>query len=112
MFCRFKLIKWWAQSFLLGITKIVGGFRDDDGVVHHLQDYQTQEIPSLVKASVLLSIFFCQSFSFCLSTATPTPAPLLTSLVCLNVCVCIFVYFKKSVSCQISLLSEHGDMCL
>ncbi|KAK7482520.1 hypothetical protein BaRGS_00026231 [Batillaria attramentaria] len=48
-FKRFKLIKWWAQSFLLGISKIVCGFRDDDGIVHSLQDYQTQQIPSMIK---------------------------------------------------------------
>ncbi|KAK7093405.1 decapping and exoribonuclease protein-like [Littorina saxatilis] len=48
-FRRFKLIKWWAQSFLLGITKIIAGFRDDDGIVHSLEEYQTQKIPSLTK---------------------------------------------------------------
>ncbi|KAK3584832.1 hypothetical protein CHS0354_005687 [Potamilus streckersoni] len=46
---RFKLIKWWAQSFLVGIPKIVCGFRDDDGIVHRLQTYDTLEIPDLVK---------------------------------------------------------------
>lgn len=50
-FKRFKLIKWWAQSFLLGISKIVCGFRDDDGIVHDLQDYQTRQIPAMVKDS-------------------------------------------------------------
>lgn len=48
-FKRFKLLKWWAQSFLLGVSKIVCGFRDDDGIIHRLQDYQTQEIPTMIK---------------------------------------------------------------
>ena len=30
---KFKQIKWWCQSFLVGVPKIVCGFRDDDGVV-------------------------------------------------------------------------------
>lgn len=30
-FClRFKSMKWWAQSFIVGIPKIVVGYRDDD----------------------------------------------------------------------------------
>ncbi|XP_076451475.1 decapping and exoribonuclease protein-like isoform X2 [Babylonia areolata] len=48
-FKRFKLLKWWAQSFLLGIRKIVSGFRDDEGVVHGLQDFLTQDIPSFTQ---------------------------------------------------------------
>ncbi len=27
---RFKSMKWWAQSFIVGIPKIVVGYRDDD----------------------------------------------------------------------------------
>jgi len=42
---RFKLIKWWAQSFLIGVPKIVCGFRDDDGIVHRLEEFKTQDIP-------------------------------------------------------------------
>jgi RAT1-interacting protein len=51
-FCKYKLIKWWAQSFLIGIPRIVCGFRDDDGVVRSLQDYPVSEIPSVVKSAV------------------------------------------------------------
>ena len=42
---RFKLLKWWAQSFLLGISKIVCGFRDDAGVVRQIREFQTLELP-------------------------------------------------------------------
>ncbi|KAK3082516.1 hypothetical protein FSP39_001210 [Pinctada imbricata] len=48
-FKRFKLIKWWAQSYLVGIPLIVCGFRDDDGIVHRLQNFETAKIPDIVK---------------------------------------------------------------
>ena len=48
---RFKLIKFWAQSFLVGIPKIVCGFRDDDGIVHRLETYSTKEIPSMARVN-------------------------------------------------------------
>lgn len=48
-FARYKLLKFWAQSFLVGLPKIVVGLRDDDGIVHELKDYKTIEIPALCK---------------------------------------------------------------
>lgn len=48
-FARFKLLKFWGQSFLAGLPKIVVGLRDDDGVVHELKTYKTLEIPSHCK---------------------------------------------------------------
>lgn len=46
-FCglRYKLMKWWAQSFLVGVPKIVCGFRDDDGIVKNMQYFKTSMIP-------------------------------------------------------------------
>ena len=41
---RFKLLKWWAQSFLVGVPKIVCGFRDDDGIVKNLQHFKTTSL--------------------------------------------------------------------
>lgn len=38
-------MKWWAQSFLVGVPKIVCGFRDDDGIVKSLQHFKTTMIP-------------------------------------------------------------------
>ena len=43
--CRHKLMKWWAQSFLVGIPKIVCGFRDNEGIVQHIQHFKTVDIP-------------------------------------------------------------------
>ncbi|KAH3861118.1 decapping and exoribonuclease protein-like [Dreissena polymorpha] len=48
-FKRFKLIKWWAQSFLIGIPEVICGYRDDDGVVHRLESFNTNTIPSMTK---------------------------------------------------------------
>ena len=38
-------MKWWAQSFLVGVPRIVCGFRDDEGIVRSLQTFRTSEIP-------------------------------------------------------------------
>ncbi|XP_035253005.1 decapping and exoribonuclease protein [Anguilla anguilla] len=48
-FHRFKLLKWWAQSFLPGVPRIVAGFRDDDGVVVSVETFQTSKISQLIK---------------------------------------------------------------
>lgn len=48
-FKRFKLIKWWIQSFLVGIPEIICGYRDDDGIVHRLESIQTHRIPDMIK---------------------------------------------------------------
>ncbi|XP_075042658.1 decapping and exoribonuclease protein [Mixophyes fleayi] len=48
-FNRYKLLKWWCQSFLLGIPLIVAGFRDPQGRIVALQKYRTSEIPHLVR---------------------------------------------------------------
>jgi hypothetical protein len=35
---RHKLLKWWAQSFLVGIETVVCGLRDGDGVVQRIEE--------------------------------------------------------------------------
>ncbi|KAJ4989356.1 hypothetical protein SVAN01_05081 [Stagonosporopsis vannaccii] len=44
-----KLLKFWAQSFLLGVPKIVVGFRSKSGVLRGLQMFNTQELPGMVR---------------------------------------------------------------
>ena len=44
-FCRFKLLKWWCQCFLVAIPKVICGFRDDDGLVHTLREFPVAELP-------------------------------------------------------------------
>lgn len=48
-FHRFKLLKWWAQSFLPGVPRIVAGFRDHEGVVVSVETYHTSKISQLIK---------------------------------------------------------------
>lgn len=47
-------MKWWAQSFLVGVPKITCGFRNDDGVVKVLQTFKTAEIPHETQVCVIL----------------------------------------------------------
>jgi RAT1-interacting protein len=44
-----KLLKFWAQSFLLGVPKITVGFRSKAGVLRGLQTFNTHEIPGMVR---------------------------------------------------------------
>ena len=44
-----KLMKFWIQSFLLGVPKIVVGFRNKNGILQHLEELETKTIPGMVK---------------------------------------------------------------
>lgn len=44
-----KLFKTWAQCFLLGIKRIVYGFRDDKHILKNVEVYNTEEVPILMK---------------------------------------------------------------
>ncbi|OJJ38532.1 hypothetical protein ASPWEDRAFT_106393 [Aspergillus wentii DTO 134E9] len=44
-----KLLKFWAQSFLLGVPKIIVGFRDQQGTLRHLEELETSSIPGKVQ---------------------------------------------------------------
>ena len=44
-----KLLKFWIQSFLLGVPKIVVGFRSQNGILRRLDELETKKIPSNVK---------------------------------------------------------------
>lgn len=46
-FRRFKLLKWWAQSFLVGTPTILCGWRDDDGVVASVEPFNVKDIPKV-----------------------------------------------------------------
>ncbi|XP_032224638.2 decapping and exoribonuclease protein [Nematostella vectensis] len=48
-FNRYKLLKWWAQSYLAGVPKIIAGFRHHHSHVDKLQTYNTLEIPHLLE---------------------------------------------------------------
>ena len=44
-----KLLKFWIQSFLLGVPKIIVGFRSRDGILRRLEELETKNLPGLVK---------------------------------------------------------------
>lgn len=44
-----KLLKFWAQSFLLGVPKIIVGFRSRDGILQRLEELEMHRIPGGVK---------------------------------------------------------------
>lgn len=48
-FHRYKLLKWWAQSFLPGVPQIIAGFRDHDGIVVSVETFQTSKISQMIK---------------------------------------------------------------
>lgn len=43
-----KLLKFWAQSFLLGVPKIIVGFRTPDGDLTRTAEFETQKLPGIV----------------------------------------------------------------
>ena len=66
-FANFKLIKYWAQSYLAGVPKVVCGLRDDNGIVQELETFYTLKIPDIAhrnnatwSASVCMN--FCNEF--------------------------------------------------
>ncbi|KAF2004492.1 rai1 protein [Amniculicola lignicola CBS 123094] len=46
-----KLLKFWAQSYLLGVPKIIVGFRNKTGLLVRIQEFKTMEIPGIVNRS-------------------------------------------------------------
>eukprot|EP00112_Aurelia_sp_Birch-Aquarium-sp1_P006368 Seg1704.5_Seg1704.6 transcript_id=Seg1704.5_Seg1704.6/GoldUCD/mRNA.D3Y31 product="Decapping and exoribonuclease protein" protein_id=Seg1704.5_Seg1704.6/GoldUCD/D3Y31 len=46
-FANFKMKKFWAQSYIAGVPKIICGMRDDDGIVRELHDYKTLDLPKI-----------------------------------------------------------------
>lgn len=67
IFYRHKLIKWWAQSFLPGVSRIVAGFRAPDGTVASLETFQTMNIFPLIRGEQgcwkpAVCMNFCEAF--------------------------------------------------
>ncbi|KAG8532040.1 decapping endonuclease targeting mRNA [Bacidia gigantensis] len=58
-----KLLKFWIQSFLLGVPKIIVGFRNELGTLQRLQEFQTQDIPGMVKETGGWDGFVCINFT-------------------------------------------------
>lgn len=60
-----KLLKFWAQSFLLGVPKIIVGFRSKNGILRGLQTFNTHEIPGMVRRGTN-----CWDGNMCINFAT------------------------------------------
>lgn len=39
--------KWWCQCFTAGISQVVVGLRDDDGLVEEVKTYPVDQLPKL-----------------------------------------------------------------
>lgn len=46
-----KLMKFWIQSFLLGVPKIIVGFRSRKGILQRIEEFDTASIPGNVRRS-------------------------------------------------------------
>ncbi|KAK2004540.1 RAI1-domain-containing protein [Colletotrichum falcatum] len=44
-----KLMKFWIQSFLLGVPKIIVGFRNRQGILTSIEEIETEKIPDTVQ---------------------------------------------------------------
>ncbi|XP_071445958.1 decapping and exoribonuclease protein-like isoform X2 [Hetaerina americana] len=44
---RFKSRKWWAQCQLVGIDKLICGYRDEEGIVRKLDEFSVRKLPQL-----------------------------------------------------------------
>lgn len=47
----FYLLRWWAQSFLGGIPRIICGFAEEDGIVRVIEEFQVKDIPYSFRVS-------------------------------------------------------------
>nr|CAG8542237.1 2731_t:CDS:2 [Entrophospora candida] len=45
-------MKFWTQSFLIGVPKIIVGFRDNNGFLQSIQEFKTLEIPTMVRTDM------------------------------------------------------------
>ena len=45
-----KLMKFWIQSFLLGVPKIIVGFRTREGILSEVKEIETHKIPETVNS--------------------------------------------------------------
>ncbi|MCP9260901.1 hypothetical protein DINM_004304 [Dirofilaria immitis] len=61
-FWRHKAMKWWVQSFLIGIQNIVVGFRDNNGIVTHIERLKVSQLAKKLTngPQTLLSTFSLQ----------------------------------------------------
>ncbi|KAI9010805.1 RAI1 like PD-XK nuclease-domain-containing protein [Phycomyces nitens] len=85
-FERFKLKKFWAQSFLVGVPRVICGFRDEQGLVQDIKEFKTMEIPRIVRNKPgmwepVVCLRFADEFLEWLQTVVVDDDPMVTYLV-------------------------------
>lgn len=60
-FYTYKLIQWWAHCRLAGIPRALCGFRDDNGIVLYIKEYDVMKMPEVAKGqwSEVICMKFC-----------------------------------------------------
>ena len=46
-FFHAKLLKFWAQSYLIGVSRVVVGFRSRDGILESVKEMHTADLPGV-----------------------------------------------------------------
>ena len=82
-------MKYWIQSFLVDVPRIVVGFRTRDGILASVDEIETQRIPEIVnsKPDPAWNADMCVNFAaefldcefFFVKDKTPSPFPLFFS---------------------------------
>lgn len=49
---RYKLLRWYLQSYFVGILRVICGFRDRDGIVSELGIYNVRDMPQIAEVSI------------------------------------------------------------
>lgn len=76
-----KLMKYWIQSFLLGVPRIIVGFRTRDGILVDVSEVDTQGIPQTVNSrpnpawNADMCVNFGGEFLECTLTSALAPSP-------------------------------------
>lgn len=50
-FRKFKMNQWWIENKLSGIPRVVVGFRTEEGQIDRLENYDTDDLPTLAKGT-------------------------------------------------------------
>lgn len=63
-YLRYKLPKWWCQSYLVGVRKIYCGFRTEEGHVKKIEELLVKDIPKMCQNHWLPNVMFnfCADF--------------------------------------------------
>lgn len=61
-FSNEKALKWWLQSYLIGIEIVVVGLRDDEGHVRDIRQLRVKDIPKLKAEQIRWKPNVCLNF--------------------------------------------------